>query len=80
MSNPCDESQPFEAATYHEKCPVCGACNRVQVIEQYSHNQRQDYYCAHCDHALGNIRASVPPATSIVDDSRCQRQEVKNEA
>jgi hypothetical protein len=35
MSNPCDESQPFEAATYHVKCPACGTCNRVQVTEQY---------------------------------------------
>jgi hypothetical protein len=52
----------------------------VQVTEQYGHNQRHDYYCARCHHALGNIRASVPPATSIVDDSRCARHEVKNEA
>jgi len=73
-------AQPFDAGTFHARCPACGKCNRVEVTEQYGHNQRQDYYCAHCRHALGTINASVPPACSIVDDFRCQQREVKNEA
>jgi hypothetical protein len=73
-------SQPFVAGTIHERCPACGKCNRVEVTEQDGHNQRQDYHCGHCRHALGTFNASVPPTCSIVDDSHCQQHEVKNEA
>jgi hypothetical protein len=72
-------SQPFLAGTFHERCPACGTCNRVEVTEQQGHNQRQDYHCAHCHRSLGTLNALAPPACSIVDDSRCPRLEVKNE-
>ena len=76
---PPTASQPFIAATFHERCPACGTCNRVEVTEQYGHNQRQAYYCAHCRHVLGTLDASVPPACLIVDDARCPGLEAENE-
>jgi hypothetical protein len=63
---------PVDAGTFHERCPACGTCNRVQVSGQYGHHHPQDYYCAHCRHRLGSLHAADPPATSVVDDARCR--------
>jgi phage terminase large subunit GpA-like protein len=52
-------AQPFDAGTFHERCPACGTCNRVQITEQYGHNWPYDYHCAHCHHRLGSLRASA---------------------
>ena len=57
--------------TFHERCPACGTCNRVEVTGQYGLSPSQDYYCAHCGQRLGSLRAADAPATSIADDARC---------
>ena len=72
MPAPPNAAPPHDAGTFHERCPACGLCNLVQVTEQYGHNHPHDYYCAHCHHCLGCLSASAPPATSVVDDARCQ--------
>jgi hypothetical protein len=77
--HPSIDSLPVVAATFHEPCLACGTCNRVEVTEQYGHNQRQPYYCAHCRHVLGTLNASVPPACLIVDDACCPEWEAENE-
>jgi hypothetical protein len=74
-----ETAQPFDAGTFHDRCPACGACNRVDVTEQYGHNGPQNYHCAKCQHVLGTIHSSVPPVTSVVSVSLCERQGVKNE-
>jgi hypothetical protein len=78
MSDLDETSRPFDAGTFHQRCLACGTCNQVQVTEQFGHHRPHDYYCAHCHHCLGSLRASDPPATSVVDDARCSMTRIKD--
>ena len=71
MSNPYSANYSYLDDTFHQKCPECGKCNRVEVVKQDGHNEQEEYWCAGCGHELGRQRASNTPRTSIVDDCDC---------
>lgn len=66
MTNYLNAAFAHKGDTFDVTCDACGKTNRVHVVQQDGHNEREEYDCAGCGAELGKVRASLPPRTTLI--------------